>query len=298
MKKVVNIRKDDGTVTAYEPYADRLKAFLVDFPVKDGWKRVAEPVMPGEIVGGFDDFYREHVEMARAAGVPSKRVVAYRARLINPAGEVAVQVHKIGIVETWSDVMTAETRALDRILVHCGYGSDPADDLSADVRMVEGSLDLSSATKASESPATEDVPTGPSEVKEVAETPSDTLAAAPRPLPTIDITAKALKAPKRRRPVETESTEAKSEPAGEAAPTGPEPEAPPPASEPAPPEAAKPSAPAATAMPASERLKPAGALEMLADMVEQLQRSKGLPVERPQNIEDARAQVRKLSFAV
>lgn len=137
MTKTVMLQNPDGTESAYVPYAERLKQFLTDFPIKEGWQRIAEPMAPADIVTGFNEAYSKHVSDCEALGIAPKRIVAYRAKLIDPQGRVALQVHKIGIVDSWRDVMGAETRALDRILVHAGYGSDPEEDIEADLRLVE-----------------------------------------------------------------------------------------------------------------------------------------------------------------
>lgn len=159
-QKTVMIQNPDGTESQYVPYADRLKQFLADFPIKEGWQRVAEPVPPGSIVTGFDEAYAKHLKECEELGIAPKRIVAYRAKLIDPQGRIVLQVHKIGIVDSWRDVMGAETRSLDRILVHAGYGSDPEEDVDADLHLVAQQMsfqvDLGSRPEAADTPSGQD----------------------------------------------------------------------------------------------------------------------------------------------
>lgn len=139
----------------YVPYKKRLAEFLKEFPVKDGWKRVVDPIPPADLLPGFDDQYRRYLEACTEAGITPHKVVAFRARLISPTGDVAVQVHKVGLVETWQDVMTAETRAYDRILVHTGFGSDVDEAVDADVAKIEESLGMNPKAESDQAPKAE-----------------------------------------------------------------------------------------------------------------------------------------------
>lgn len=172
--------------TSYVPYRKRLPAFLKDFPVKDGWKRVVDPVPPSDLLPGFDAYYTRYLENCEKSNVTPQRVVAFRARLISPSGDVSVQVHKIGLIESWADLMTAETRAYDRLLIHTGHGSDVDESVDSDVKKIEESLGLNPS-------ANFDVPDTPPPHMNVTPTVSAPAADKPKVKPTSEVPAPAPK---------------------------------------------------------------------------------------------------------
>jgi len=243
----------------YVPYKRRLAEFLKEFPVKDGWKRVVDPIPPADLLPGFDDQYRRYLEACTEAGITPQKVVAFRARLISPTGDVAVQVHKVGLVESWQDVMTAETRAYDRILVHTGFGSDVDEAVESDVAKIEESLGMNS--KAEPDPATKAETPKASPKTEVNATAKAEVVEA-EPDPQADIDAAVAKANAESAP-EQEDVVIGKPPVQEEQPT-----------------------PAVTP-------KPAGSVpDIFLRQIALIQKQRNLPVEVPGNMEDARALLR------
>lgn len=110
------------------PYRDRLKAFLADFPIKDGWKRISEPVDPALLIPALGKDYKAYLDKCYGAGVKPMKLIAYRATLKGENGEVYCNAHKISLVEDWTSVQSCETGAMARLLAHCGYPAQESEE--------------------------------------------------------------------------------------------------------------------------------------------------------------------------
>lgn len=125
---------------SYVGYYKRLTDFLAAFPIHAGWQRICEPVDPFDIVPHLKDDYQAYASSRREAGETPYKLVAFRAKLINPTGKVSLQVHKLGLAEQFKDVGTIETAAMNRLLAHSGFGSDHQDDESREFDLVQRDL--------------------------------------------------------------------------------------------------------------------------------------------------------------
>lgn len=130
--KVVEIFQDDGTVSTYKPFSQRLPIFLEMFPEEKGYRVEVKATDMATVCPGLATLYAECFRAGmnpNEAGLPPMPGgMAFRATLFDKEGKAVANATSRRLrVDNYKDFELGETAARQRLLAAVGLGGDILD---------------------------------------------------------------------------------------------------------------------------------------------------------------------------
>ena len=135
----IDIFNQDGTVSAYVPFSQRIKAFLEKFPPEQGYRIEVKAADMTAVCGGLKEIYIACLAAGKNpkdAGLPPiPEGIVFRATLIDKEGkEIANATSRQMDLSQYKNYESGETAARQRLYACLGFGGEVFDaDEAADM---------------------------------------------------------------------------------------------------------------------------------------------------------------------